>query len=223
MTEPRGRDGSQARRWLSLAPRVAAIALVAQALLMRWADSSTSLAMPLRTAAYLAIAALGVAQLVSLATLALHVLPRWATAGLAAWAVGWLSLTLDTSVLIRWSLGAPFPMVRHQLGCDPELIQLVATAGGLALGAALIAAIRDRRFRHSAIVLLVGHAAFGVSAAVTEYRLELATDFPTIASLRADRELADVIAAVALAGVLWLYWRHVARRRSDRDSSERSP
>lgn len=216
MTEPSGRDGLQAGRWLSLAPRVAAIALVAQALLLRWADSSTNLAMPLRTAAYLAIAALGVAQLVSLATLALHVPARWATAGLAAWAVGWLSVTLDTGALIQWSLGAPFPLARHQLGFPPELVQLVATAGGLALGAALVASIRDRRFRHSAIVLLVGNAGFGASAALTEYRLGLATDFPTIASLRADRELADVIAAVALAGVLWLHARHVAdsRRRS---------
>jgi hypothetical protein len=107
---------------------------------------------------------------------------------------------------------------------DPELVQILATVGGLVIGAALVKSFRDTRFRHSVIVLLVGYAAFGLSAAVTEHRIELATDFPSIAALRRDRELADVIAAVALAGVLWLYWRRIAAS-SPRDgySGERSP
>jgi hypothetical protein len=215
MTEPSGREGSPENRRSLLAvasrvaPRLAAIALVIQALLQRWAGSTTSLSMPLRTAVYLSIAALGVAQLASLSILALRMRSRWAIPGLLAWMVGWVSITMDVSSLIRWSLGGPFPMGRHQLGLDPELVQILATAGGLAIGAALVSSIRDARFRHSAIVLLVGHAAFGLSAAVTEHRIDLATDFPTIAALRTDRELADVIAAVALAGVLWLYWRRV--------------
>jgi hypothetical protein len=101
-------------------------------------------------------------------------------------------------------------MGRHQLGqIDPELVQILATVGGLAIGAALVTSIRDARFRHSAIVLLVGYAAFGLSTAVTEHRIEIATEFPSIAALRRDRELADVIAAVALAGVLWLYRRRI--------------
>jgi len=226
MSEPSGRDGPENRRSsLAVAPRVAAIALVIQALLQRSAGSTTSLSMPVRTAIYLSIAALGVAQLASLSSIALRVRPRWAIAGLLAWAVGWVSSTVDVSSLVRWSLGGPFPMGRHQLDqIDPELVQILATIGGLVIGAALVTSIRDARFRHSAIVLLVGYAAFGLSAAVTEHRIELATDFPSIAALRRDRELADVIAAVALAGVLWLYSRRVAASRPrDVYSGERSP
>ena len=210
--EPSERDGPANRRsLLAVAPRVAAIALVIHALLQRCADSTTSLSMPLRTAIYLSIVALGVAQLASLLLIALRVRPRWAVAGLLAWTVGWVSITADVSSLVRWSLGGPFPMGRHQLGqIDPELVQILATVGGLVIGAALVTSIRDARFRHSAIVLLVGYAVFGLSAAVTEHRIELATDFPNIAALHRERELADVIAAVALAGVLWLYWRQVA-------------
>ena len=63
---------------------------------------------------------------------------------------------------------------------------------------------------HSAVVLLAGYAAFGLIAAVTEYRIELATDFPSISALRTNRDLAGTITAFALAAVLWLYWRQVA-------------
>jgi hypothetical protein len=111
MSEPSGRDGPENRRSsLAVAPRVAAIALVIQALLQRCAGSTTSLSMPLRTAIYLSIVALGVAQLVRLSIIALRVRPRWAIAGLLAWTVGWLSITLDVSSLVRWSLGGPFPI-----------------------------------------------------------------------------------------------------------------
>jgi hypothetical protein len=82
--------------------------------------------------------------------------------------------------------------------------------GGLAIGAALVTLIHDVRFRHSAVVLLAGYAAFGLMAAVAEHRIELATDFPGVTALRSDRDLADAITAFALAGVLWLYWRRVA-------------
>jgi hypothetical protein len=226
MSEPSGRDGPEHRRAsLAVAPRVAAIALVIQALLLRYAGSTTSLSMPLRAAIYLSIVALGVAQLGCLSIIALRVRPRWAIAGLLAWTVGWVSITLDASSLVRWSLGGPFPMARHQLGLiAPEWVQMLATAGGLMIGAALVTSIRDARFRHSAIVLLVGYAGFGLSTAVTEHRIELATDFPSIAALRRDRELADVIAAGALAGVLWLSWRWGADRAPGSvHSGERSP
>jgi hypothetical protein len=167
--------------------------------------------MPLRTAIYFAIVALGVAVLASLAIIALRVGRRWAIAGLLAWAVGWVAITVDLSSLIVWSLGGPFPMGPHQLHrLDAELVQVLATAGGLAIGAAVATSIRDVRFRHSAVVLLAGYAAFGVIAAVAEHRIELATDFPSVAALRTNRDLADAITAFALAAVLWLYWRQVA-------------
>jgi hypothetical protein len=195
---------------LTTAPRVAAIALVVQALLQRWSTSATGLSMPLRTAILLLIAALGVAQLASLSIIALRVRPRWVIAGLLAWTVGWVANTADISSLIVVSLGRPLPVGLPQLRqFDPELVQILVTVGGLAIGAALVTSIRDVRFRHSAIILLVGYAGFGVLAAVSEYRIELATDFPGIAGLRRNRELADAIRAFALAGVLWLYWRRV--------------
>lgn len=78
------------------------------------------------------------------------------------------------------------------------------------IGAALVTSIPDVRFRHSAAVLLAGYAVFGLIAAVTEHRIELATDFPGITALRTNRDLADAITAFALAGVLWSYWRRVA-------------
>jgi len=196
---------------LTMAPRVAAIALVVQALLERWVASATGPSMPLRTATLLSITALGVALLVSLSVIALRVRPRWAFAGLLAWMVGWVAVTVDLSSLIRWSLGAQFPMGPHQLRqIDADLVQLIATVGGIVLGASLVTSIRDLRVRHSAVVLLVGYAAFGLAAAVAEHRIELATDFSGITALRSDRDLADVIRAFALAGVLWLYWRRVA-------------
>lgn len=196
---------------LTMAPRVAAIALVGQALLRQWDTSASGLSMPLRAAILVSIAALGVALLASLSIIALRVRPRWAFAGLLAWTVGWVAITADLGALIRWSLGAPFPLGPHQLRpLDADLVHVVATMGGLAIGAALVAAIPDVRFRHSAYVLLAGYAAFGVLAAVAEHRIELATDFPGITALRRNRDLADTITHFALAGVLWLYWRRVA-------------
>jgi hypothetical protein len=115
-------------RPLTMAPRVAAIALVVQALLQRWADTATGLSMPLRTAIFFAIVALGVAALASLSIIALRVGRRWAIAGLVAWA-GWVAITADLSSLIVWSLGGPFPMGSHQLRqLDAELVQVLATA-----------------------------------------------------------------------------------------------
>jgi hypothetical protein len=198
------------RRPLTMAPRVAAIALIVQAVLQRWAASATDLSMSLRAAALLSIAALGVALLASLSIIALHVRPRWAIAGLLAWTVGWVSITADLTALILWSFGGPFPMGPHQLRqLDAGLVQALATAGGLGIGAALVTSIRDVRVRHSAIVLLAGYAVFGVIAAVAEHRIELATDFPGITALRRNRDLADEITAFALAAMLWLYWRRV--------------
>lgn len=208
-------------RPLAMAPRVAAIALVVQALLLRWAASATSLSMPLRAAIFLSIAALGAAVLASLSIIALRVRPRWAIPGLLAWTVGWVAITADLSSLIVWSLGGPFPMGPHQLRqLDAELVQILATAGGLVIGAALVTSIRDVRFRHSAVVLLAGYAAFGLIAAVAEHRIELATDFPDITALRRNRDLADAITAFTLAGVLWLYWRRVAASNLPRATTQ---
>jgi len=196
-------------RPLTLAPRVTAIVLVVQALLQRWAASATGLSMPLRAAIFLAIAALGIVLLASLSTIALRVRPRWAIAALLAWTVGWVATTADVSSVIQGSLGGPVPRGPHQLWLDAELVQLLATAGGIAIGAALATSIRDARFRHSAVVLLAGYAVFGVIAAVAEHRIDVATDFPAITVLRRNRDLAETIRALALAGVLWLYWRRV--------------
>jgi hypothetical protein len=202
--------GARLPRPLTMAPRVAAIALVVQALLQRWAASATSPSMSFRVAIFLSFAALVVA-LASLSIIALRVRSRWAVAGLVAWTVGWVANTADVSALVVWSLGGPFPTGLHQLTqLDAELIQIVATVGGLGIGGALVTAIRDARFRHSAVVLLAGYAVFGLIAAVAEHRIELATDFPSITALRSHRDLADAIAAFALGGVLWLYWRRVA-------------
>lgn len=205
-----GRASSASRQPqpLAMAPRVAAIALVAQALLHRWADATPSLSMRLHGAILLAIAALGVALLASLSIITLRVPARWAIAGLLAWSVGWVATSAELTSLIVGSLGGPPPPGPEELRqLDPELAQLLTTAGGLLIGAALVVSIRDSRFRHSAVVLLVGHAALGLVAAVTLHRIELAADFPSIVGLRENRELADAIAAFALAGVLWLYWR----------------
>jgi hypothetical protein len=196
---------------LTTAPRVAAIALVVQAIAQRWSASATSLSMPHRAAIFLSIAALGVALLASLSIIALRVRPRWAIAALLAWTAGWVAITADLSSLILWSLGGPLPIGRHQLlPLAPELVQILATVGGLAIGAAVITSIPDVRFRHSAVVLLAGYAAFGLISAVAEHRIDLATDYPSISALRRNRDLADAITAFALAGVLWLYWRRVA-------------
>jgi hypothetical protein len=204
-------------RPLMMAPRVAAIALVVQALLQRWAGSATGLSMSLRTLIFAAIAALGVALLASLSLVALRLRHRWAIAGLLAWTVGWIATSADLSALILASLGAPPPVALHQLRpLDAELIQIVATVGGLALGVALVTSIRDARFRHSAVLLLAGYAVFGFIAAVVEHRIEAAPDFPTIAALRRNRDLADAITAFALAGVLWLYWRRAVASGASR-------
>src|ERR1044072_5229029 len=113
-------------RPLTLAPRVAAIALVAQVALQRMA-SWTGLSMPLRAAIFLAIAALGVALLVSLSIIALRVRARWAIAGLVAWALAWLVVPVDLIGLIAWSLGGAYPMKQQLAWIDPELVQIVGT------------------------------------------------------------------------------------------------
>jgi hypothetical protein len=206
---------SRQSRPLTLAPRVAAIGLVVQALLQRWVASATGLSMPLRAAILLSIVAIGVALLASLSIIALRVRPRWVIAGLPAWTLAWVAVTVDLSALILWSLGGEFPVGPHQLvQLDAEFLQILGTVGGLVIGAALVTAIRDVRVRHSGIVLLVGYAVFGVVAAVAEHRIGLATDFPAITALRTNRDLATEITAFVLAGVLWLYWRRVAADRS---------
>jgi hypothetical protein len=208
-------------RPLALASRVAAIALVVQALLRQWESSATDLSMPLRAAILVSIAALGVALLVSLSVIALRVGPRWAIAGLLAWTVGWVTSTADLGARILESLGRPLPTGPHPLPqLDADLVQILATIGGLVIGAALVTAIRDPRFRHSAYALLAGHAVFGVIAAVAEHRIAIAADFPSIVALRKSRDMTDVIAAVALAGVLWLYWRRVAAATPSRATTQ---
>jgi len=208
-------------RPLTMAPRVAAIALVVQVLLQRWAASTMGSSTPLRAAIFLSLAALGVVLLASLSIIALRVRPRWAIAGLVAWTVGWVSITTDESSLILWSFGGPFPVGPHQLRqLDAELVQILATLGGLVIGAALVTSIREVRFRHSAAVLLTGYAVFGLIAAVSEHRIELATDFPSIWALRGNRDLADAITGFALAGVLWLYWRRVVASSSLRATTQ---
>ncbi len=196
---------------LTMAPRVAAIVLVVQALVQRWAASATGLSMPLRTAVFVSIAALGVALLASLSIIALRMRLRWALVGLLAWTVGWVAITVDLSSLIHWSLGGQYPMGPHQLReLDAELVQILATVGGLVIGGALVTSIHDMRVRHSAVVLLAGYAVFGVIAAVAEHRIALAIDFPTLTALGRNRDRADAVAAFALAAMLWLYWRRVA-------------
>lgn len=195
---------------LAVAPRVAAIALVIQMALQLWAASAGALVSPLRAAGFLALSALAIVLLASMSTIALRLRRRWVIAGLLAWMVGWVASMADLGALILWSLGGTFPVGRHQLRVlDAELVQIVATLGGVAIGAALVTAIRESRFRHSAMILLAGYAAFGLSVAVGEHRIDLAQDFPTIATLRRDRDLAGAITDVALAGMLWLYWRRV--------------
>jgi hypothetical protein len=210
-TVARASKAGRPPRPLTVAPRVAAIALVAQALLQRAVGSATGLSMSLRTLIFASIAALGVALLASLSLIALRVRHRWVIAGLLAWTVGWIATSADLSSLILWSLGGPFPMASQQLRqLDAQLIQVCTTVGGLVIGGVLVTSIRDARFRHSAALLLAGYAVFGFIAAAVEHRIELAPDFPSITALRRDRDLADAITAFALAGVLWLYWRRVA-------------
>ena len=195
---------------LAVAPRAAAIALVIQMILQLWAASPGALVSPLRAAGFLALSALAIVLLASMSTIALRLRRRWVIAGLLAWTVGWVASMADLGALILWSLGGTFPVGRHQLRVlDAELVQIVATLGGVAIGVALVTAIRESRFRHSAMILLAGYAAFGLSIAVGEHRIDLAQDFPTIATLRRDRDLASAITDLALAGMLWLYWRRV--------------
>jgi hypothetical protein len=196
---------------LAIAPRVAAIALVIQTILQFWAASASARVAPFRAGGFLAQAAVGTVLLASMSIIALRLRRRWLIAGLLAWMVGWMASMADLGALTLWSLGGSFPTGRHQLPVlDAELVQIVATLGGLAIGAALVRAIPESRFRHSAMMLLAGYAAFGLITAVGEHRIDLAADFPSIVALRRDRDLADAITGVALAGMLWLYWRRVA-------------
>jgi hypothetical protein len=204
-TEPRP------SRSLSLAPRVATVALLVPALVQAWLASATGLSMRLHAAIFIALAALGVALLASLSIIALRVRSRWAVAGLVAWTVGWVATTADLSSLIVWALGGIAPMGPHQLrALGAGLVQVVATAGGLVIGSVVATSFRDLRTRHSAIVLLVGYAVFGLLVARAEHRIELVTDFPGLTALRKDRDLADAIRSFALAGLMWQYWRQIA-------------
>jgi hypothetical protein len=211
-TVARAATGNRPPRPLTLAPRVAAIALVIPAAVQRWAASEIDLAMPLRAAIFVAIAGLAVALLASLSIIALRLRTRWELAALLAWTVGWVVNAADLSSLILWSLGRAFYMDAHP---QLQLVQIVVTVGGLTIGAALVTAIRDVRSRHSAVVLLVAYAVFGLMAAVADHRIELATDFPHVAALRKDRDLADALGAVAFAAVLWQSWRLGRRRSAD--------
>jgi hypothetical protein len=207
-------------RPLTMAPGVAAIALVIQALLQRWA--ATSLSMSLRAAILLSIAIVGVALLASLSIIALRVRRLWAIGGLLAWTVGWVATTADLSSLILRSFGGSFPMGARPLPqLDAEIVQILATVGGVVIAFPLVASIRNVRFRHSAVALLVGYAAFGLVAAVAEHRIGLATDFPGVTALRRNRDLADAITAFALAGVLWMYGRRVVASNVPRASGGR--
>jgi hypothetical protein len=201
---------SRPPRPLALTPRVAAIALLGQAGLQLWLDSAPVLTTPLRAAALLALAALTTTILASFAILTLRLRRPWLIAGVVAWALGWIASTADLGPLFLGVLGAPYPLGLHQLrGVDPALVQIIATLGGLAIGAALVLAMREARFRHSAMILLASFAVFGVLAAIREHRIELATNLASIVPIRNDRDLAVVIAHGALAGVLWMYWRRV--------------
>ena len=198
-------------RPLTTAPRIAAVILVLQALAQRWAASVSGVSMSLRAAIFFVIAALGVALLASLSVICLRVRSRWAIAGLLAWTVGWVATTAELLSLVLVSLGRPLPVALHLVPpLDAAFVPIVAKAGAVAIGAVLVTSIRDARVQHSAVVLLVGCALFGVLAAIAEHRIALAQDFPSITALRSDRDRADAITAVALAGILWLYWRQVA-------------
>jgi asparagine N-glycosylation enzyme membrane subunit Stt3 len=205
MSEP----ATSVNRPLVLTPRIVAVALIAQAILQRWVDSAAELAAPLRVALFGSLAGLGAILLVGFSIITLRIRHRWLIAGFLAWTVGWLATTADLGALLVWSLGAPYPAAPHQVPLDAELVQLIATAGGLAIGAALVTAIREPRFRHSAMILLAGFAVFSLIAAVEDHRIALAASLPDIVALRKDRDLAAAIANVALAGVLWMYWRRV--------------
>ena len=65
----------------------------------------------------------------------------------------------DLSALILWSLGGTFPM-DASARVDAGHVQIVAR-GRRGDRAALVTAIREPRFRHSAMILLAGYAAFG--------------------------------------------------------------
>jgi hypothetical protein len=201
MTEP------GERRLSREAPRVAVVALVAPALVQPWLAGETGLDLRLRAAILVALAALQVALLVSLGSLAVR-LRGWAIAGLAAWTLGWIAHVADLGAAIAWALGGPAPVGVHRLDQVPAaLVEIVATAGGVALGAAIARSFRDVRTRHSAVVLLVGYAIFGLLVAGAEHRIALVTDFPGLVALRRSRDLADSIRSFALAGVLWQAWR----------------
>jgi hypothetical protein len=211
-------------RPLTLAPRVAAVALLVPALVQAWLASANGLSMRLHAAIFVGLAALGVALLASMSILAIRTPGRWVVAGLAAWTVGWVAMTADLGSLIVWSLGGMAPMGPHQLRVlDAGLVQALATVGGLVIGSAIASSFRDARTRHSAVVLLVGYAVFGLLVASTEHRIELVTDFPGLTALRKDRDLADAIRSFALAGLLWQCWRQgVASRGSRRPDEDAS-
>jgi|GEM_PF-5142580 len=206
-------------RPLSLAPRVAAVALLVPALVQAWLASTNGLSMRLHAAIFVGLVALGAALLASLSIIAIRTPGRWVIAGLVAWTLGWVAMTADLGALIGGALGGPAPMGPHQLRVlDAGLVQAVATVGGLVIGSAIASSFHDARTRHSAVVLLVGYAVFGLLVAGTEHRIELVTDFPGLTALRKDRDLADAIRSFAQAGLMWQCWRQVANRGESRQT-----
>ncbi|HWO25091.1 MAG TPA: hypothetical protein VNO30_40410 [Kofleriaceae bacterium] len=198
-------------RPLAVAPRVAAIALVAEGALKQWdlsgyGESETWLA------SYLGcIVALRIVALEALSIIVIRVRTRWAIGGLLPWVVGWAVVTANLVAVITWLLGGAFragPLQIRQF--DAMLVQLLITIGGAMIGGALIVAIHPRRPRLAAFALLAGYVACGVLIAIEERRLDRATDPVDITSLRSKRDVVAAVAAIALAGVLRLYWRHLA-------------
>lgn len=135
-------------------------------------------------------------------------------AGVLLWLVAWLAQTADllwAATAVTASMrGAPLPTELSEL--DGAVAQLLGTAGLVMIGAALACAIAERRARRAAVALLAFLAGIRVLGTVVHDRLQASTDLDRIARLHVQRTVIEVIAALALACVLWLY-------RSDRARS----
>lgn len=199
-------------RLRTLAPRVAAIALVAESALVQWGIAGKHESDTWLTAIYLAcIVAVRVVALEALSIVVLRLRSRWALVGLLFWIVGWAAITADLVAFTTWLLGGPFPVGSRQLRrLDPSLVQLFIILGGALIGAALVAASPSRRPRRAAVILLTIHVASGVLIAIEEHLLEHATELGGITSLRSTRDAIAATAAVTFAGMLWLHQRNVS-------------
>jgi len=177
---------------IAVAPRLAAVVLVLLAALQLRADVVASLFTEApRIALAVARVAASAVVLVCFAILTLRLHRRWVTAALIGMTVGWLAQAVALEPL-RYTL------------LDAALAQGIATVSGVALGVALARTIGEPRIRHSAMVLLFGYAVLGGLTALTEHRIALSLDYPTIVVLRQDRDFTAAISDIALAGVLWL-------------------